>query len=139
MPAEFQKAMDCTLNNLKNTFCFPDDLLIVTKGSVAEHEKLITDVLIKLNRENLSHKLSKCEFFKTEVYWLGYKLSKNGVTPKIKKTEAIPKLEHRRSLKQLRSFLGSINHLSKFIPIAATFTDKLRPLLYEKSGKKKLK
>ena len=71
MPAEFQKAMDRTLNNSKNTFCFLDDILIVSKGSEAEHKKLITDVLKNLNRENLSLELSKCEFFKTEINWLG--------------------------------------------------------------------
>ena len=38
MPAEFQKAMDYTLIGLKNTFCFLDDILIVSKGSVEEHK-----------------------------------------------------------------------------------------------------
>ena len=139
MPAESQKAMDRTLNNARNTFCFLDDILIVSKGSESEHEELITDVLTKLDKENLSLKLSKCEFFKTEVNWLGNKLSESGVTPKITKTEAKLKLEHPRSLKQLRSFLGSINHLSKFIPNATNLTDKLRPLLREENEKKKLK
>ena len=139
MPAEFQKAMDRTLNNSKNTFCFLDDILIVSKGSEIEHEKLITDVLMKLNKENLSHKLSNCEFFKTEVNWLGQKLSENGVAPKRTKTEAILKLEHPRLLKQLRSFLGSINDLSKFIPNAANLMNKLRPLLREDNKKKRLK
>ena len=139
MPAEFQKAMDRTLNNSKNTFCFLDDIPIVSKGSELEHEKLITDVLMKLDKENLSLKLSKCDFFKTEVNWLGHKLLESWVTPKITKTEAILKLEHPKSLKQLRSFLGSINHLSKFIPNAANLTDKHRPLLREKNEKKKLK
>ena len=120
MPAEFQKAMDRTMNNSKNTFFFLDDFLIVSEGSEMEHEKLITNVLIKLNKENLSLKLSRCEFFKTEANWLGHKLSENGVTAKITKTEAILKLEHPRSLKQLRSFLGRINHLLKFILNAAT-------------------
>ena len=32
MPAEFQKAMDRTLNHSKSTFCFLDDILIVSKG-----------------------------------------------------------------------------------------------------------
>ena len=139
MPAEFQKAMDRTLNNSKSTFCFLNDILIVSKGSELEHEKLITDVLLKLDKENLSLKLSKCEFFQTKVNWLGHKLLESGVTPKITKTEAILKLEHPKSLKQLTSFLGSINHLSKFIPNAANLTDKLRPLLREENEKKKLK
>ena len=47
MPAEFQKAMDKTLNHAKNTFCFLDDILIVSKGSEKEHEKLIMNVLEK--------------------------------------------------------------------------------------------
>ena len=49
------------------------------------------------------------------------------------------KLSPPTSLKQLRSFLGSINHLAKFIPNAANLTDKLRPLLREGNEKKKLK
>ena len=71
--------------------------------------------------------------------WLGHKLSLEGISPKITKTEAILKLSPPTSLKQLRSFLGSINHLAKFIPNAATLTEKLRPLLREENEKKKLK
>ena len=41
MPAEFQKTMDRTLNHSKNTFCFLDDLLIVSKGEEKDHEKLV--------------------------------------------------------------------------------------------------
>ena len=33
MPAEFQKAIDCALAGLDNTFCFLDDLLIVSRGA----------------------------------------------------------------------------------------------------------
>ena len=38
MPAEFQKAMDYTFIGLKNNYCFLDDILIVSKGSEAEHK-----------------------------------------------------------------------------------------------------
>ena len=37
MPAEFQKAIDYTLIGLKNTFCFLEDKLIVSKGSKEDH------------------------------------------------------------------------------------------------------
>ena len=99
MPAEFQKAMDRKLNHAENTFCFLDDILIVSKGSEQEHEKLIMNVLEK---ENLALKLSKCEFFQQEVNWLGHKLSMEGISPKITKTEAILKLSPPTSLKQLK-------------------------------------
>ena len=97
------------------------------------------NVLEKLDKENLALKLSKCEFFQNEVNWLGHKLSLDGISPKITKTEAILKLSPPSSLKQLRSFLRSINHLAKFIPNPANLTDKLRPLLREENEKKKLK
>ena len=112
MPAEFQKAMDITLNHAKNTFCFLDDILIVSKGEKIEHEKLGLDVLKKLDDKNLALKLTKWEFFQTEVNWLGHKLTPCGITPKVTKPEAILNLQHPKLLKQLRSFLGSINHLS---------------------------
>ena len=73
-------------------------------------------------------KLSKCEFFQQEVNWLGHKLSSDGISPKITNTEAILKLSQPTS-----------HHLAKFIPNAATLTEKLRPLLREENEKKKLK
>ena len=92
MPAEFQKAMDRTPNHAKNTFCFLNDILIVSKGSEQQHEKLIMNVLEKLDKKNLALKLSKSEFFQNKVNWLGHKLSLDGISPKITKTEAILKL-----------------------------------------------
>ena len=139
MPAEFQKAMDRTINHAKNTFCFLDDILIVSKGNEIEHGNLVEAVLKKLDAENLALKITKCEFFKQEVNWLGHHLSEAGVRPKIPKTEAVINLNPPKSLKQLRSFLGSINHLAKFMTNAASLTEKLRPLLKEKIQKKNLK
>ena len=104
MPAEFQKPMDRTLNHAKNTFYFLDDILIVSKGDEHEHEQVLTNVLKKLDNENLASKLEKCAFFQSEVNWLGHKLTSEGITPKITKTEAILKFQHPKSLKQLRSF-----------------------------------
>ena len=101
--------------------------------------KLVREVLKRLDNENLILKLAKCEFFQSEVNWLGHKLSPTGIVPKITKTEAILNLHPPKPLKQLRSFLGSINHLSIFILNAASLTNKLRPLLRDEHEKKKLK
>ena len=97
------------------------------------------NVLEKLDRENLALKLSKCEFFQNEVNWLGHKLLSEGISSKLTKTEAILKLSPPKSLKHLRSFMGNINNLAKFIPNEASFTEKIRPLLRDKNEKKKLR
>ena len=59
MPAEFQKAMDRTLNYSKNAFCFLDDILIVSKGDARDHDKMVRDVLQKLDNKNLALKSTK--------------------------------------------------------------------------------
>ena len=91
--------MDRTLNHVKNPFCFLDDILIVSKGEKAEHERLVLDVLKKLDDKNLALNLIKCEFFQTEINWLGHKLTPSGITPKVTKTEATLNLQHPKSLK----------------------------------------
>ena len=48
MPAEFKKAIDCTLAGLNNTFCFLDDILIVNRGGIEQHLDLVRKCLIKL-------------------------------------------------------------------------------------------
>ena len=39
MPAEFQKEMDYTLVGLSNTYCFLDDIIVVSKGNKEPHLK----------------------------------------------------------------------------------------------------
>ena len=136
IPAEFQKAMDRTFNNAKNIFWFLDDISLVTKGAESEHKKLVTEVLEKLNQEIFSLKLSECNFHRMKYIGWDTNCQKMELRPKLQKTQAILKLEHPKSLKQLRTFLGSIKHLSKLIANAAILTDKLRPLLQEENEKK---
>ena len=57
-----------------------------------------------------------------------------GIKPPIRKTEAIEKLSTSKTFKQLKSFMGSINHLTRYIPKLAQIATALRPLL--KNAKK---
>ena len=126
---EFQKAMDYKLIGLKNTFCFLDDILIVSKGSEEDHFKLVLDCLKKLDADNLRINLPKCHFAKLEVSWLGYYITQSGTSPLETKTSAILSLQPPNTLKKLRSFLGLVHFISKFIPNLAQLCHPLRPLL----------
>ena len=116
MPATFQKTIDKTLDGCKNYFAFLNDILIATKGKLKEHEGAVDTILNKLDIEGLAISLQKCEFAKSTIEWLGFKITPHGVTPLISKTEALQKLDPPKTLKQLRSLMGSIHHLTKFIP-----------------------
>ena len=43
MPAEFQKAMDYILIGLQHTYCFLDDIIIVSTGTETDHLAYVTN------------------------------------------------------------------------------------------------
>ena len=133
MPAEFQKALDYTLIGLQNTYCFLDDILIVSKGSLTEHKSYVMKCLQQLEDENLRINLPKCHFGKLEIDWLGYHISQSGISPLESKRAAILALEAPKTLKKLRSFLGSVHYIGKFMPNLAQISHPLRPLLKKSS------
>ena len=116
VPAVFQKTIDCTLAGLANTFLFLDDILIVSRGGIEKHLELVRKCLIKLDREYLLINLAKCHFAKEKIEWLGHYITQSGITPLSNKTYAIGKLSAPSNIKKLRSFMGSVHHLGKFIP-----------------------
>ena len=80
MPATFQKTRDKTLHDIKTKFAYLEDILIITKGSLEEHEKELNKIMQRLNNENLATNLQKCEFAKEHITWLGFIVTPNGVT-----------------------------------------------------------
>ena len=129
MSAEFQKAMDYTLVGLSNTYCFLDDIIVVSKGTKESHLQYVYKCIQKLDADNLRINLSKFHFAKHQINWLGFTFSQNGVKPIESKTAAIAEIKAPKTLKQLRSIVGSVHHLSKFIPNLAKICHPLRPLL----------
>ena len=129
MPAAFQKVMGYTLVGIQKTHCFLDDIIIVSRGSKEEHVKSVYKCLKKLDEDNLRINLPKCHFAKTEIEWLGHNFTQSGIAPLESKTAAILNLSAPKNLKQLRSFLGSVHYLGKFIPNLSQLCHPLRPLL----------
>ena len=115
MPTEFQKAMDYTLQGLEGVICYLDDILVVTKERVEDHNVLVERVMNRLDEEGWALKLSKCEFSVNKLVWLGYEIDENCYAPKFSQIEAIKSLLPPKTLKQLRSFMGTLNHLQPFI------------------------
>ena len=64
-----------------------------------------------------------------ETKWLGHKINENGMKPNQEKVEAILKLKAPENTKDLKSFLGAIQYLEKFLPKLSERTDRFRKLL----------
>ena len=133
MPAEFQRVMDTILSEFPQAHAFIDDILVVTKGTEIEHISTVERILRKLDRENMSLKLTKCQFARRECEWLGHKITRTGITPLVRKTEPIESLKAPKTVSQLKSFMGSIHSLHKYLPALAESSASLRPLLSRKN------
>ena len=89
MLATFPETIDKTLEGFSTKFAFLDDILVITKGSLREHEKELDKILKRLDNEGLAIKLQKCEFAKNMIEWLGFTITPSGITPLIKKQKPL--------------------------------------------------
>ena len=97
--------------------------------SKEKHKKELTEVLTRL--ENAGYRLSgsKSAFFESEIEWIGHKIDQNRIRPLQDKLMAIKILKQPNNEKELKSFLGAIQYLSKYIDNLSAQTDSLRQLL----------
>jgi hypothetical protein len=103
---------------------FLDDTLVAT-ADVETHKKGVQEVFSRLQEAGLCLNFRKCSFFQKEIEYLGYKISKQGISPLKGKIEAVTEAPQPRNIPELRSFLGSINYYGRFIDGLA---HKLQPL-----------
>ena len=80
-----------------------------------EHEQHLKIVLQILRENGLRAKLSKYEFNKAKLHFLGHVIGKDGVAVDPAKIAVIEKWLLPKSLKELQSFLGLANYFRKFV------------------------
>ena len=79
---------------------------------------------------------SKCFFGYGNIKYLGFMLGYNELTPMGDKIDAILNMSLPSTKKQLRSYLGSANFYSKFIPILSNLTAPLTEMLKKNTPNK---
>ena len=93
---------------------FVDDILIYSQ-SEEEHEDHLRVVLQVLRDHQLYAKFSKCEFWLTEVKFLGHVVLASGVSVDHEKVEAVMSWERPKSVFEIRNFLGLVGYYRRFI------------------------
>ena len=93
---------------------FIDDILVYSK-SEEEHAEHLRIVLEVLKEKKLYAKLSKCEFWLSEVSFLGHVISGDGIAVDPSKVDAVLRWETPKSVTEIRSFLGLAGYYRRFI------------------------
>lgn len=131
----FQRFMNNdVLKGLDFLFSFIDDVIIASEN-MESHRVHLKTVFQRLREFGITINLSKCEFSKSSIEFLGYKVSTAGIEPLEDKVKAIVEYPRPQTIEQLRQFLGMINFYRASIPKAAAHQILLND--YLKGSKKK--
>ena len=98
----------------KFVIVFIDDILVYSSSN-DDHEKHLRIVLQTMRDKQLYAKLSKCEFWKDKVAFLGHVISKEGIFVDPKKIEAVVAWERPTNVTEVRSFLGLAGYYRRFV------------------------
>jgi hypothetical protein len=115
-PGTFMQLMNDTFRDLldKSVLVFLDDILISSK-TLAEHELHVRQVLERLRTSKLYAKLSKCQFFRREVEFLGHHIGAAGLSVMQDKISAVREWPVPRDVSDVCSFLGLAGFYRRFV------------------------
>lgn len=128
-PATFQRLMNTVLSGLVGTkaLIYLDDI-VIWGVTLQEHNQRLVEVFDRLRVHSLKLEPDKCEFLRKEVYFLGYKVTPDGVAMDEKKIAAVKNYPVPTNVKQLKAFLGLAGFYRKFVPRFSPIASPLHKL-----------
>ncbi|XP_055839723.1 uncharacterized protein K02A2.6-like [Episyrphus balteatus] len=126
-PEIFQKLMEQILSSCDGVIIFIDDIVVFAPTKEL-HDLRLKKVLDRMRKFNVTLNKEKCEFAVSEISFNGHRLSGSGIKPMHDKLEAVKQFREPNDAEEVRSFLGLVNYVSKFIPNLATISEPLRRL-----------
>jgi hypothetical protein len=115
-----------------------DDILIFSRNA-EEHEQHLRQVFALLKHYKLYCKMSKCDFNRSEVKYLGHVVGADGVKVDPAKTAVMEAWPTPQSPHEIRQFLGLANYFRRFIQGFAAMSAPLTALLKGHCSPKKKK
>lgn len=130
-PQLFQRFINEVLKDLiraGTVIVYMDDILIATE-TVDEHLQILKQVFTALVQNKLELRLEKCSFLDTEVEYLGYRITKDGIRPNDRGIEAVLNFPEPKTTKEVHSFVGLTSYFRKFIKGFSVIAQPLNNLL----------
>ena len=145
----FQRHIDDLLKNISGCFVYLDDVLVFSDNE-EDHLATIEEIFNRLDAAGLTLSLSKCEFGRESLDYLGYTISAQGLVPIKKKVESLKNFPSPLKQKQLLGFLGALNYYRSSLPKSqpsgtkparspAQILDPLYKIATDKEAKKNFK
>ena len=117
LPATFQAMMNEILRDLINegkVTVFVDDVLVGTETEEG-HDKIVEEILRRLEENDLYIKLEKCIWKVRRIGFLGVVIGPNGIEMEEEKVDGVCSWPEPKNVKDVRKFLGLTNYYRRFI------------------------
>ena len=136
-PAMFHLMQNCLGElNLTCALIYLDDVIVYSKTK-EEHLVHLRTMLEQFMEHGLKLKPSKCNFFRTEISYLGHKVSAARMEPDTEGMKGIAEITPPAMYTQVCKFLGATGYFRCFIKGYARITKPLNDLLQGENSKLK--
>ena len=126
----FQRKLDTIFGNLPQVACIADDIIVVGyKEDHSDHDAAFSKLLHTARKNNVKLNYDKLQYKQTQVDFFGETYTTDGRKPSSDKVNAIASMPQPVNKKELQSFIGMVNYLSKFTPRLSELAECLRDLI----------
>ncbi len=108
-----------------SVYIYLDDIIIASKDMTSHMDTLQE----RLQQVGLKLKLTKCEFLKPKIKFLGHEVDEKGIHTVDDKIAAVAKYPQPKTVENVKSFLGLAGYYPPFIKSFAARTSPLTKLL----------
>ena len=125
----FQHKLDQCFGKIDEVIVIADDIMIVgKKQNHRGHNVALTTLLETARKDNVKLNFDKLQYKKTEVNFFGETYTTDGHKPAQNKVSAIVEMPAPTCKKQVQSFTGMVNYLSKFFVRLSVLAEPIREL-----------
>ena len=129
----FQRKLDQCFGHLQNIIVIADDIMVVGKQPNHKYHDLALTTLLNTTRKcNVCLNYEKLQYKQREVEFFGEMYTLDGQKPAQSKIKAIQEMPPPQCKKQVQSFIGMVNYLSKFSARLSKLTELIRELCKKK-------
>jgi len=130
----FQRRLHQALEGLEGVVCVADDIVVVGEGATDEqanknHDERLARLMERCEDKGIKLNSTKIQLRKPEIKFLGHLVGRFGLRPDPLKVKCIGEMNRPTDEKELRSFLGVVQYLSRFCSKLAQMSHPLRQLL----------
>ena len=132
--ATYQRTMTTIFHDMmhKEIEDYVDDIVVKSKTRVG-HLQILEQVFERCRKYKLHMNPMKCAFGVSAGKFLGFLVHHKGISVDLTKATTIATMKIPITVKELKSFLGRVSHIRRFVPGLASITSGLSKLLKKRA------